>query len=138
MTVQDLPAVNATLNFIATCLLLAGWVAIKRGYHQRAHTWIMVCALIASALFLTCYVIYHYHVGSKHFEGEGFIRYVYFAILLTHVPLAALMVPFIIAAVAFAAMGRYKAHTRITRYLWPVWMYVSVTGVVIYLMLYKM
>lgn len=138
MTVMDLPAVNATLNFIATCFLFAGWFAIKRRHHPRAHTWLMIGALACSALFLSCYVVYHYYAGSRPYEGEGLLRYIYFAILLTHVPLATLMVPFILAAVGFAAVGRFEAHTRITRYLWPVWMYVSVTGVLIYLMLYQM
>ena len=131
MTVMDLPAVNATLNLIATAFLLAGWLVIKRRYYPRAHTILMICALVCSAAFLACYVVYPY-------EGEGLLRYFYFAVLITHIPLAALMVPFILAAVGLAAAGRFQAHTRITRYLWPVWMYVSVTGVIIYVMLYQM
>jgi putative membrane protein len=138
MNVSALPALNATLNLVATCFLFAGWLFIKRQYRPRAHTALMIGALVCSALFLSSYVVYHYHAGSRPYEGEGLLRVIYFAVLLTHVPLATLMVPFIIAAVAFAAARRWDAHTRITRYLWPVWMYVSITGVVIYLMLYQM
>ncbi|MBI2433407.1 MAG: DUF420 domain-containing protein [Candidatus Hydrogenedentes bacterium] len=138
MTVNDLPAVNATLNFIATCFLLSGWIAIKLRHNQRVHTWMMVCALVSSAAFLSCYLYYHAHAGSTPYQGQGPLRLLYFAILLTHIPLAGLMVPFILAAVYFAWRGKFSTHTRITRYLWPVWMYVSVTGVVIYLMLYRL
>ncbi|MDX9972680.1 MAG: DUF420 domain-containing protein [FCB group bacterium] len=136
MTVRDLPTLNALLNGTAALMLLLGWVAVKRGaipWHRR----FMVSALGASAAFLTSYLTYHYLVpGPTRYQGEGFSRLVYFFILLTHTPLATLMVPFILAAVWFAWRGRYDTHVRITRWLWPVWMYVSVTGVLIYLMLY--
>jgi uncharacterized membrane protein YozB (DUF420 family) len=138
MTVYDLPAVNATLNAIAACFLFAAWLAIKRWKSLPAHLTLMVCALICSAAFLACYVYYHYHAGSRPYEGEGWLRVVYFAVLITHVPLAAFMVPFILAAVWYAARRKFETHRKIVRYLWPVWMYVSVTGVIIYVMLYQL
>lgn len=136
MTARDLPTLNALLNGTAAVLLLLGWLAVKRGQVKR-HRAFMVAALVASALFLSSYVTYHYMVpGPTRYQGEGLSRYLYFTILLTHTPLATLMVPFILAAVWFAYRGRFDRHVRITRILWPTWMYVSVTGVLIYLMLY--
>lgn len=139
MTVQDFPALNASLNAIATVFLFFGWLAIKRYKNVALHRAMMGSALIASALFLGCYLYYHYQTGARTpFPGDGIAKYVYYAILITHVPLAALMVPFILAAVWFALKGQFGSHVRITRFLWPVWMYVSVTGVIIYVMLYRM
>jgi len=138
LNVHDLPAVNAGLNGVATAFLVAGWWAIKFRKDPALHKYMMVSALVASAAFLTCYLIYHYHAGSTPYEGQGVMRVIYFAILLTHIPLAALMVPFIVAAVWFAWRQQYARHTRITVWLWPVWMYVSVTGVIIYVMLYQL
>jgi uncharacterized membrane protein YozB (DUF420 family) len=139
MNVHDLPAINATLNGIATMLLFMGWWSIKRSHSISAHRGFMAAALICSALFLACYLFYHYNAGAMTpFQGEGIVRTLYFIILFTHIPLAALMVPFILAAVYFAIRKQYSRHTKITRYLWPVWMYVSVTGVIIYLMLYQL
>lgn len=136
MTAQSLPTLNAALNASAAVMLLLGWVSVKRGAFKR-HQWFMVAALVASGAFLTSYLTYHYTVpGVTRYQGEGLSRMVYFFILLTHTPLATLMVPFIAAAVWFAYRGRFDRHVRITRWLWPVWMYVSVTGVLIYLMLY--
>lgn len=135
MTVEDLPAVNAALNGVAAVFLFLGWRAIK-AKRRDVHARYMVCALVASTAFLSSYLVYHYHTGSTAYEGEGFWRIVYFTILVTHVPLAGLMVPFILAAVWFAYRKRFDIHTRITKVLWPVWMYVSVTGVLIYAMLY--
>lgn len=136
MTVGDLPTINAILNGTAACFLFAGWVAIKRGHHHARHRNLMVVALFASALFLSCYLYYHAHAGSVPYQGTGILRLIYFAILIPHIILAALMVPFILIALWLAFRGRYHAHARITRWLWPVWMYVSVTGVIVYLMLY--
>ncbi|MFP4502967.1 MAG: DUF420 domain-containing protein [Candidatus Hydrogenedentota bacterium] len=133
-----LPTVNALLNGIAICFLIAGWLAIKRMHSARLHKRMMIGALAASAAFLVCYVIYHAQAGSVPYHGEGLLRIVYFAILIPHVILAALMVPFIAAAVYYALRGRFDRHTAITRWLWPVWMFVSVTGVVIYFMLYHL
>jgi uncharacterized membrane protein YozB (DUF420 family) len=136
VTVSDLPAINAGLNSCATVLLFLGWRAIKTD-KREAHKRYMVGALATSALFLSCYLYYHYNAGAMTpYEKQGLLRYLYFAILITHIPLAALMTPFILAAVGFAFAGKFELHTRITRILWPVWMYVSVTGVIIYLMLY--
>lgn len=129
------PTVNATLNLLAGVFLWQGYVAIKGG-NQQKHKKAMFAALMASTLFLISYLTYHYLYGSTKYTGEGFLRIVYFVILLTHTPLATLMVPFILAAVFFALKGDFSRHIKITRWLFPVWMYVSVTGVVIYLMLY--
>lgn len=139
MTVHDLPAVNASLNLVATAFLLAGWIAVKRNQNTEAHKYLMIGALACSALFLASYLYYHYNAGAMTpFEKQGPIRLVYFTILFTHIPLATAMVPFILAAVYFAWRKNFALHTRITRYIWPVWMYVSVTGVIIYVMLYQM
>jgi len=129
------PTLNACLNFTAFIFLLLGYMAIKRG-DQQTHKRCMVAALCASFLFLICYLSYHYMYGSTKYEGEGILRVIYFFILITHTPLAVLIVPFVIAAVYFALKGKYDKHVKITRILWPTWMYVSVTGVLIYLMLY--
>ena len=136
MDLPLLPTVNSTLNGIAAVLLFLGWRAIKSG-KRDTHRNLMIAAFATSALFLACYLYYHFTTaGITRYQGHGAMRFIYFAILLTHVPLAGLIVPFILAAIWFAYKQRFDAHTRITRWLWPVWMYVSVTGVVIYLMLY--
>ena len=138
MTVNDLPLVNATLNAIATCFLFAGWVVIKKG-NRDLHRKLMVAALACSAAFLACYVYYHAQTGARTpYEREDFTRYIYYTILITHVPLAALMVPFILATVWAAIKENWERHVKINKILWPVWMYVSVTGVLIYLMLYQL
>ena len=130
------PAINASLNGLSFVFLFFGWRAIKIKNQER-HKKLMITALTASFLFLCCYLTYHffYH-GFTKYEGTGILRPIYFFILLTHTPLAALIVPFCIAAVYFAFKGNFKKHTAITRRLLPVWMYVSLTGVLIYLMLY--
>jgi uncharacterized membrane protein YozB (DUF420 family) len=130
-----LPTVNAVLNGSAAVCLWFGRRAIAAGDRNRHRSW-MTGALAASGLFLACYLYYHFHVGATRYQGAGIARWVYFAILLTHTPLATLMLPFVGAAVWFAIRGDFKRHTRITRVLWPVWMYVSVTGVLIYAILY--
>ncbi|MCL4215415.1 MAG: DUF420 domain-containing protein [Candidatus Hydrogenedentes bacterium] len=131
-----LPTLNASLNGLATVFLLLGFNAIRKRHIQR-HRNYMIAALCASALFLVCYLYYHYTAtGMTPYAKQGISRYLYYTILATHVPLAALMIPFIAAAVWHAARRRFDRHVRITRILWPVWMYVSVTGVVIYVMLY--
>lgn len=136
MSAPLLPTINASLNGLSSMLLFAGWWAI-RNQQKTLHRNFMVAALISSAAFLSCYLYYHYAVVSvTRYTAEGIGRYVYYAVLITHVPLAGLMTPFILAAVWFAFRGRFDLHTRITKVLWPVWMYVSVTGVIIYLMLY--
>ena len=137
MNATDLPAINATLNFISAVLLTFGFVAIKKRLIPR-HRAFMIAALISSALFLTSYLIYHAQVGSVKYPHYDWTRPVYFAILVPHDILAGVMVPFIIAAVWHALRGNFTKHTRITRWLWPVWMFVSVTGVIIYFMLYHL
>lgn len=136
MDLPLLPTINSTLNACAAVLLFLGWRAIKSG-KRDTHRNLMIAAFVTSSLFLACYLYYHFTAaGITKYQGQGVMRYLYFAVLMTHVPLAGLMTPFILAALWFGFKGRYDAHTRITRALWPVWMYVSVTGVVIYLMLY--
>lgn len=129
--------VNASLNFISAVLLVFGYVAIKQGRQER-HRKFMIAALISSALFLTSYLIYHTNVGSVPYPYHDWTRPVYFTILIPHVTLAGLMVPFTIGAVYFALKGKFRQHTRITRWLWPVWMFVSISGVIVYWMLYQL
>ena len=136
MTAHDLPRLNASLNALAGLFLLLGWLAIRRK-DQRTHRQWMLSALAASTLFLISYVTYHALIhGVTRYQGQGIWRVVYFTILLTHTPLAVIIVPFSLTAVWHAAHGNFKKHVRITRWLLPVWAYVSATGVVIYLMLY--
>ena len=131
------PTLNACLNGFAGVMLLFGWRAIRANQRER-HRYFMIAAVVSSVLFLCSYVTYHVLKEGvvTRYEGEGILRLVYFSILLTHTPLAVLIVPFVIRAVWLALKGEYKRHARITRWLLPVWLYVSVTGVVIYLMLY--
>ena len=137
MTIPVFPTVNASLNFLAGILLLSGWIAIKSG-NKILHKKLMAGALVCSVLFLICYVSYHamLHGVVTKYQGTGIKRFVYFSILLTHTPLAIIIVPFSILAVRHALRGNFEKHIQITRWLLPVWMYVSVTGVIIYLMLY--
>jgi len=137
MGITDLPALNATLNAASAVLLLCGYTAIRRGKRQL-HKKCMLGALTASALFLTSYVIYHANTGSRPFEGQGGIRFVYFAILITHVVLAAAILPLALVTTARGLRSQFGRHVRIARWTLPVWLYVSVTGVVIYLMLYRL
>ena len=137
MTVSDLPALNASLNALASLFLLAGYVFVRRK-RIAAHRACMLGALATSALFLTSYLIYHYNVGSRPFTGTGPIRLVYFAILISHVLLAIAIVPMVLVTVSRALAGRFDRHRRIARITWPLWMYVSITGVIVYVMLYRM
>jgi len=133
--VHPLATTNAVLNTVATVLLAAGWVLIRRG-HVAAHRAAMVAAFVTSAVFLACYLTYHYLVGHVPFRGQGGIRPVYFAILISHI-LLAVAVPVLALRMFFLAWkGRFDAHRRLGRITLPIWLYVSVTGVVIYLMLY--
>ncbi len=137
MSVTDLPAVNATLNAISFVFLTTGYVFIRR--RQRdAHRNCMIAALITSALFLTSYVIYHLNVGPVPFQKTGWIRTVYFAVLIPHVILAAAIVPMVLLTVSRAWSKRFDRHRRIARWTLPLWLYVSITGVIVYLMLYQM
>ena len=137
MGISDLPTLNATLNGIAALLLLSGYAFIKSG-RQRQHQWCMIGALTTSALFLVSYVIYHLNAGSRPFEGQGAIRAIYFAILITHVILAAIIVPLALMTAARGLWAQFDRHVRIARWTFPIWLYVSITGVVIYLMLYQL
>ena len=134
---SQLPSLNAVLNSLSAILLICGFVMIRKG-KVSAHRAFMVSAFATSILFLTSYLIYHYHAGSKPFPGVGPIRAVYFTILITHTILAAL-VPFLAAITLYrAAKGNFEKHRRIARWTLPIWLYVSVTGVVVYWMLYQM
>lgn len=136
MTVQDLPALNASLNTVAGMLLLVGYISIKQG-KKELHIKLMISALVVSAAFLTSYLIYHYHVPSKKFPDLGWIKTVYLIILIPHIILAAIMVPMILKTFWHGFRGEWEKHKKIARITFPIWMYVSVTGVVVYLMLYQ-
>jgi len=129
-----MPAINASFNALAAVLLVLGYRAIKRN-DQQQHKRLMVSAFCASSLFLVGYVTYHYVHGDTKFAGEGAIRLVYFAVLITHVLLSMVIVPLALAALYYAFQGRFKTHAKVTRVLFPIWLYVSVTGVVIFFML---
>ena len=136
MNVSDLPALNASLNGMATAFLVAGYVFVRRR-QIAAHRACMLAAVTASALFLTSYVIYHANAGSKPFTGVGPVRAVYFFILVTHIVLAAAIVPMVLMTLTRALRERFDRHAAIARRTLPLWLYVSVTGVVIYVMLYE-
>ncbi len=130
-----LPTVNAALNALATALLVAGWMLVRRG-NWRAHRNAMVAAFAVSTVFLVSYLTYHAIVGHVPFAGRGGVRWLYFAILVSHILLAATVPVLAIAMFILAARGRWAAHRRLGKVTLPIWLYVSVTGVVIYLMLY--
>jgi uncharacterized membrane protein YozB (DUF420 family) len=136
MSTADLPAVNATLNALAAVFLVLGLRAIKKGERER-HKKLMLGALASSAVFLACYLVYHALHGSTPFQREGAVRYVYFFILITHVVLAVVNLPLIIMTVWRAWKEEFGRHRKIAKLTWAMWMYVSVTGVVVYLMLYQ-
>lgn len=137
MSVADLPAVNASLNGLSALLLAVGFIFIKRG-NQIAHRNCMIGALATSVLFLGCYLTYHFTVKAvTRFVNPPEWRPVYLLILLTHTILAAVIVPLVLVTTIRALRERFDAHRKIARWTWPLWMYVSVTGVVIYLMLYQ-
>jgi uncharacterized membrane protein YozB (DUF420 family) len=134
-TLALFPTINAFLNGTSAVLLFVGHGFIKRN-NMRAHKRFMISALVTSSLFLICYLYYHAHVGSVRFQGQGWYRPLYFTILLTHTVLAAAVVPLVIITLTRALRERYDRHRAVARWTYPIWMYVSVTGVVIYLMLY--
>jgi uncharacterized membrane protein YozB (DUF420 family) len=136
MTYADLPALNATLNSTSAILLTIGWILIRRG-RWRQHRAVMIAALSTSTLFLISYLTYHAHAGSKHFPGHGTIRAVYFTILITHTILAATIVPLVLITLSRALSSKFDRHRAIARWTLPLWMYVSVTGVIVYFMLYQ-
>ena len=135
--VTELPGVNATLNAVSAVLLSIGYVLIRTGRIAQ-HRACMLAACGASTLFLASYVVYHLNVGSVAFTGQGPIRIVYFTVLVTHIVLAALILPLALVTLLRALRGRFAAHAAIARWTLPIWLYVSVTGVVVYWMLYRM
>ena len=135
---SDLPAINATFNFVSTIFISTGWYLIRRGA-WRAHAACMVTAVISSSFFLAGYLIYHARVGEKstHFMAGGAVAGIYFSILITHILLAFVTLPLVILTLIPALRRRWEQHKRIARWTMPIWLYVSVTGVVVYLMLYR-
>jgi putative membrane protein len=135
--IADLPALNAVLNGTAAVFLTAGYLLIRRG-RADLHKRCMLAALGTSAAFLVSYVVYHANAGSRPFPGQGAIRAVYFGILITHVVLAAVILPLALMTATRGLRAQYDRHVRVARWTLPLWLYVSVTGVVIYLMLYQL
>ena len=136
MTVLDLPAVNATLNALSGILLIMGYASI-RARRIKWHRLCMIAAFVTSSIFLVCYVIYHAQVGSVRFTRQGFVRPLYFAILITHVTLAATVVPLAVMTLRRGLRAQYPQHRAIAQWTLPVWLYVSVTGVLVYVLLYQ-
>ena len=137
VSVTDLPALNAALNGISALLLASGYLCIRR-QRVTAHKVCMGSAFVTSTLFLISYLTYHYHVGSVPFGGRGWIRAAYFTILISHTILAATIVPLALVTLSRALRGRFSKHVRVARWTLPLWLYVSVTGVVVYWMLYHL
>jgi putative membrane protein len=136
-SLTTLPLLNAVLNGISAILLSCGYMAIRRRHLVR-HKTCMLSASVTSALFLISYVTYHAQVGSRPFPGQGSIRLVYFAILISHTILAAVIVPLVLITLYRALTAQWPRHRRIARWAFPLWLYVSITGVVIYVMLYQL
>ena len=136
ISVHDLPAVNASLNAASGILLACGYT-LMRLRRIELHRKFMIAAFAMSSLFLICYVVYHAQVGSVPFQRQGFVRPLYFTILITHVTLAATVVPLALVTLSRGLKARYPQHRRIARWTFPVWMYVSVTGVLVYVLLYQ-
>ena len=134
---SSLPGLNAALNSASALLLAAGYLFIRNG-RVAAHRRCMLTALATSSLFLISYLIYHYHVGSVPFAGHGWIRKIYFAVLVSHTILAVAIVPLVLVTVTRALKADFIDHKRIARWTLPLWFYVSVTGVVVYWMLYRL
>ena len=133
----DFPALNASLNALSAALLLLGYLAIKRK-RVPVHRAFMLAACLSSTLFLASYVYYHLHAGVVRFRGTGLLRGVYLGILLTHTVLAVVILPLVLVTLARALRGRFEAHRKIARLTLPLWAYVSVTGVVVYWMLFRL
>ena len=133
---NSVPALNALLNTMSCILLLAGYFQIKKKKDVFLHKKTMLLALFISVLFLFSYVIYHYNVGSVPYPYHGWTRPVYFSILIPHIIFATLMVPFIVLALWYALRAEYEKHKKVVRWVWPVWIFVSISGVIVYIMLY--
>jgi uncharacterized membrane protein YozB (DUF420 family) len=136
MTVNDLPAINASLNFVSTIFISIGWYLIRRG-HWRAHIACMITALVSSSFFLAGYITYHLHVGEKSSGYTGLTAWVYFPMLISHILLAFVTLPLVILTLIPVFRRRWDKHRRIAKWTMPIWLYVSVTGVLVYLMLYR-
>jgi uncharacterized membrane protein YozB (DUF420 family) len=136
VTIYDLPAVNATLNAVSTVLLVAGYILI-RARKPELHRKVMLAAFAVSAVFLACYLFYHYHAGSVRFTRQGLVRPIYFTILITHIVLAAAVLPLALVTLSRGLQARYQRHRAIARWTLPIWLYVSVTGVLVYVLLYQ-
>jgi uncharacterized membrane protein YozB (DUF420 family) len=136
VTVHDLPAVNATLNALSGVLLVIGYVLI-RARRIEQHRLCMIAAFVTSSVFLACYLTYHAQVGSVRFTREGIVRPIYFTILITHVTLAAAVLPLALVTLSRALKSRFAKHRAIARWTLPIWLYVSVTGVLVYVLLYQ-
>jgi len=136
VSVHDLPAVNATLNAISGVLLVIAY-ALIRARRIEQHRKVMIAAFVTSSLFLACYLVYHAQVGSVRFPRYGLVRPIYFTILITHVTLAVVVLPLAIVTLSRGLKARYPQHRRIARWTFPLWLYVSVTGVLVYVLLYQ-
>jgi uncharacterized membrane protein YozB (DUF420 family) len=136
ISVHALPVVNASLNALSGVLLLIGFLLIRAG-RIRQHRRFMIAAFVTSSLFLVCYVAYHAQVGSVRFTRTGFVRPLYFTILISHVTLAAAVLPLAIVTLSRGLKSRFRQHRMVARWTWPIWMYVSVTGVLVYVLLYQ-
>jgi uncharacterized membrane protein YozB (DUF420 family) len=136
LDIHDLPAVNASLNAASGVLLLVGY-ALMRARRIEQHRQVMLAAFVTSSLFLICYLVYHAQVGSVRFMRQGFVRPLYYAILITHVTLAATVLPLAIVTLSRGLKARFAQHRRIARWTFPIWLYVSVTGVLVYVLLYQ-
>lgn len=130
------PALNAILNGASAVLITTGRVLIGRK-QIRLHRACMIAAVVTSSVFLVCYLYYHAHVGSVHFPGQGWARRLYFTILISHTILAAAVVPLVLLSLNYGLRARFDKHRRIARWAFPVWLYVSITGVIVYIMLYQ-
>ncbi|MCC5913234.1 MAG: DUF420 domain-containing protein [Balneolaceae bacterium] len=132
--VSNLPALNALLNSVSTVLIILGFVAIKKRQFVK-HMKLMLTAFITSSLFLISYLVYHHYIGHTTFPGEGLIRPIYFFILISHIILSAFVVPLVLTSYYFAFAGKFKTHRRVSKWTFPIWLYVSITGVVIFFIL---
>ncbi|MGO8696863.1 MAG: DUF420 domain-containing protein [Limisphaerales bacterium] len=137
MTLHDLPAVNGTLNGLSAVFLTAGYVFIRKG-NVKAHRNCMISAFVTSTIFLACYLTYHFLVHTlTRFENPAWFRPIYLSILISHTILAVIIVPLVLMTLSRGLKGQFARHKSIARWTWPMWMYVSVTGVVVYLILYQ-
>ncbi|MBL67872.1 MAG: hypothetical protein CMO66_00170 [Verrucomicrobiales bacterium] len=137
MSISDLPAINATLNFLSTVFLVAGFVFIKKG-NQETHKKCMIAAFATSTIFLACYLYYHFNTEAvTRFTEPQWFRSYYLVLLFTHVVLAVVMLPFIFLSLWHAWKQNFEKHRRFAKWAWPIWLYVSITGVLVYLILYQ-